>query len=87
MQIYELTADRIKDTARVSGMSFEYIKDLYFESIDRGCTIFVRTERDWLQWVFVSHAVKDDPDIRRMIMRHSMWREGRNGLNPETRVA
>lgn len=77
MMIYELTADRIKDTAAASGADFNELLQLYHDAEDRNCRCFVRTERDWLQYVFVENPLGFDPDVLRSLKNHSMWSSGR----------
>ena len=79
MVIYELTADRIKDTAEKSGVEFEVLKDLYFDVHDSDSTVFVRTDRNWLQWVFVDLAVLQDPELVDAIKDDFLWEIGRIG--------
>lgn len=78
-RVYELTADRIKETAHTTGFSFDRLVQIYNEALDRNCTVYVRVAPRWLQLVFVDNVTKHDLYIKDMLANHYMWETERIG--------
>lgn len=80
MEIYELTADRVRGVAELTGADFELVKQLWEEADDRSLTAFVRVAPGWLQVAYISNHVLAEHDWMDTAVRtESLWETGELG--------
>lgn len=79
MEIYQMTPDRIKETADSAGGGFDSLLRIYNQADMRGCVVWVRVGPRFIQRVFVDKELVNDVIVKNALADEHMWIQAQIG--------